>query len=49
MSKVQRLVLLAPAFGFLSHWLPKLGDEAVQHWQQEKYLMVYHCGEELEQ
>ncbi|BAZ52380.1 hypothetical protein NIES4103_50410 [Nostoc sp. NIES-4103] len=43
--QVQRLVLLAPAFGFLSHWLPKLGDEQVQRWQQEKYLMVYHYGE----
>ncbi|QKQ74315.1 YqiA/YcfP family alpha/beta fold hydrolase [Nostoc sp. TCL240-02] len=44
--QVERLVLLAPAFGFLSHWLPKLGDEEVQHWQQEKYIMVYHYGEE---
>ncbi len=44
--QVQRLVLLAPAFGFLSHWLPKLGDEEVQRWQQEKYIMVYHYGEE---
>jgi uncharacterized protein len=43
--QVQRLVLLAPAFGFLSHWLPKLGDEQVQRWQQEKYLMVYHYGQ----
>jgi uncharacterized protein len=43
--QVQRLVLLAPAFGFLSHWLPKLGDETVQRWQQEKYLMVHHYGE----
>lgn len=43
--QVQRLVLLAPAFGFLSHWLPKLGDEQVQRWQQEKYLKVYHYGE----
>lgn len=43
--QVQRLVLLAPAFGFLSHWLPKLGDEKVQRWQQEKYFQVYHYGE----
>ncbi|WP_138498563.1 YqiA/YcfP family alpha/beta fold hydrolase [Nostoc sp. PA-18-2419] len=43
--QVQRLVLLAPAFGFLSHWLVKLTDEEIQHWQQEKYLMVYHHGE----
>ncbi|MEH1930987.1 YqiA/YcfP family alpha/beta fold hydrolase [Nostoc sp.] len=44
--QVQRLVLLAPAFGFLSHWLPKLGNEQIQGWQQEKYIMVYHYGEE---
>lgn len=45
-AQVQRLVLLAPAFGFLSHWLTKLGDETLQRWQKEKYLMVYHYGEE---
>ncbi|MEH2161532.1 MAG: YqiA/YcfP family alpha/beta fold hydrolase [Nostoc sp.] len=43
--QIQRLVLLAPAFGFLSHWLPKLGDQEVQRWQQEKSIMVYHYGE----
>jgi uncharacterized protein len=47
--QVQRLVLLAPAFGFLSHWLSKLGDETIQRWQKEKYLMVYHYGEEEKQ
>ncbi|MBD2597998.1 alpha/beta fold hydrolase [Nostoc spongiaeforme FACHB-130] len=44
-EQVERLILLAPAFGFLSHWLPKLGDEAMKRWQQEKYLMIYHYGE----
>ncbi|AUT00839.1 esterase [Nostoc sp. CENA543] len=43
--QVERLVLLAPAFGFLSHWLTKLGEETIQRWQQEKFLMVYHYGE----
>jgi uncharacterized protein len=43
-QQVQRLVLLAPAFGFLSHWLPQLGDEQLARWLQEKYLMVYHYG-----
>ncbi len=43
--QVQRLVLLAPAFEFLLHWLPKLGDETLQHWQREKYLLVDHYGE----
>jgi hypothetical protein len=44
-SQVDRLVLLAPAFGFLSHWLPKLGTEQVQRWQSEQYLSVYHYSE----
>lgn len=41
----QKLVLLAPAFQFLSHWLPKLGEETMQRWQTEGYLSVYHYGE----
>ncbi len=44
-SQVQRLVLLAPAFGFLSHWLPKLGEEQLREWQASGYLSVYHYGE----
>jgi predicted esterase YcpF (UPF0227 family) len=43
--QVQRLVLLAPAFEFLAHWLAKLGAEQVQQWQAEQYLSVYHYGE----
>lgn len=43
--QVQRLVLLAPAFGFLSHWLTKLGDKEIQRWQQEQYLMIHHYGQ----
>ena len=42
--QVQRLVLLAPAFEFLAHWLPQLGAKLKQ-WQDEQYLMVYHYGE----
>lgn len=44
-SQVQRLVLLAPAFQFLDHWLPQLGVAQVERWQQEQYLPVYHYGE----
>lgn len=44
--QVQRLILLAPAFGFLSHWLPKLGTEQLQLWKQKNSLMVYHYGEQ---
>ena len=43
--QVKHLVLLAPAFEFLSHWLPQLGTEKLQQWQKEKYLSVYHYGE----
>ena len=43
---VKKIVLLAPAFDFLSHWLPMLGQQQLQKWQSEKYLPVYHYGEE---
>jgi pimeloyl-ACP methyl ester carboxylesterase len=42
---VQRLVLLAPAFGFLGHWLPRLGTEAVESWQRTGQMPVFHYGE----
>ena len=43
---VQRLVLLAPAFGFLDYWLPQLGEAQLQQWQESGYLPVYHYREE---
>lgn len=43
--KLQKLVLLAPAFGFLEHWLPKLGDVQLERWRREGTLSVYHYGE----
>lgn len=42
---VERLILLAPAFGFLGHWLPRLGAEAVETWQRTGLLPVFHYGE----
>ena len=44
--QVARLVLLAPAFEFLTHWLPKLGDKRLHEWQSGTPLMVYHYGAE---
>jgi hypothetical protein len=43
--QVTRLVLLAPAFQFLAHWLPQLGDQ-VQRWQASQWLSIYHYGEQ---
>lgn len=44
-ESVERLVLLAPAFQFLSHWLPTLGARSRQQWQATGYLPIYHYGE----
>ncbi|MGC1394612.1 MAG: YqiA/YcfP family alpha/beta fold hydrolase, partial [Coleofasciculaceae cyanobacterium] len=43
--QVQKLILLAPAFGFLDHWLPKLGDVQLREWQQSGSIPVYHYCE----
>jgi predicted esterase YcpF (UPF0227 family) len=39
---VERLVLLAPAFDFPYHWLPKIGDRALSSWKNTGYLPLYH-------
>lgn len=44
--QVQQLVLLAPAFGFLDHWLPRLGTAQVKQWQDDRYLSVYHYAQQ---
>lgn len=44
-SQVKRVVLLAPAFEFLTHWRAKLTEEQMQRWEKEKYLSVYHYGQ----
>lgn len=40
--QIEQMVLLAPAFNFLSHWLPKLGEDQVKQWQQQGEWPVYH-------
>lgn len=40
--QIKQLVLLAPAFQFLSHWQP--GAEQMQHWRNTGTLSVYHYG-----
>ncbi|MCT7978090.1 YqiA/YcfP family alpha/beta fold hydrolase [Laspinema olomoucense] len=46
--QVDRLVLLAPAFEFLSHWMVSLGLKQMEFWQEEGYLPIYHYGEKRE-
>ena len=40
--QVEKLVLLAPAFDFLNHWLPKIGDRQLTSWENTYYLPIYH-------
>ena len=44
--QVEKLVLIAPAFGFVEHWLPKLKPEELAAWQNSGYLPIYHYGEQ---
>ena len=41
----QKLVLLAPAFTFLSLWLSALGETTVTNWRSQRFFPVYHYGE----
>jgi uncharacterized protein len=40
--QVEKLVLLAPAFDFLNHWLPKIGDRQLNLWKNTYHLPIYH-------
>lgn len=42
--EVERLLLLAPAFGFARRWSETLGPE-LGRWKQNGYRMVYHYAE----
>lgn len=44
--QIQQLVLLAPAFQFLNHWLPKIGHTQLRQWQDVGEMAVYHYGEQ---
>ncbi|MEA5449516.1 YqiA/YcfP family alpha/beta fold hydrolase [Leptolyngbya sp. CCNP1308] len=45
-DRIEKLVLLAPAFQFLAQWLPRLGPEAIAAWRTEGTLSVYHYTEQ---
>ena len=41
---VDRLILMAPAFGFAPRWKEQLGPEAVESWRETGKLSVFHYG-----
>lgn len=44
--QVVKLVLLAPAFDFLTHWVPRLGQDQLDRWRQDGLLPVFHYREQ---
>jgi pimeloyl-ACP methyl ester carboxylesterase len=42
---VERMVLLAPAFGFARRWAEGLGSEAVGKWRETGSISVFHFGD----
>ena len=45
-AAVERLVLLAPAFGFANRWPETLGAEVVEKWRSAGYRDVYHYAQQ---
>jgi pimeloyl-ACP methyl ester carboxylesterase len=43
--KVQKLVLMAPAFSFASRWPETLGEPAMEQWKRTNALEVFHYSE----
>lgn len=43
--EVERLVLMAPAFGFASRWREMQGPEAIARWKESGWLEVFHYGD----
>src|SRR5579862_6177329 len=44
--EVDRLVLLAPAFGFASRWIEMQGPEKIALWRDSEWLEVFHYGDQ---
>jgi len=46
---VDRLVLIAPAFGFLMRWRARLSIKEIEQWKREGSIPIYHYGSKTEQ
>ncbi len=44
-QQVEKIILLAPAFGFPQSWYAKLKPEQIKQWRESNALPVYHYGE----
>ncbi len=46
--QIKQLILLAPAFGFFSHWLNSLDQNILEQWKSKGDLPIYHYGAKQE-
>ncbi|MCC6365452.1 MAG: alpha/beta fold hydrolase [Bryobacterales bacterium] len=46
--ETQRIVLMAPGFGFARRWPEGLGAEVMKEWERTGWLPVFHYGEKAE-
>jgi pimeloyl-ACP methyl ester carboxylesterase len=44
-AEVERVVLMAPAFGFARRWAATLGNDKLAEWRRKGFLEMYHYGE----
>ncbi|MBD1845157.1 alpha/beta fold hydrolase [Cyanobacteria bacterium FACHB-63] len=43
-EQIDRVVLLAPAFNYLNHWLPTFGSSELERWRSGVPILIYHYG-----
>lgn len=43
---VDRIILLAPAFNYLEHWLPRFDPKELEKWRSGNPLSIYHYGDQ---
>lgn len=44
-AEVERLILMAPAFGFARRWTSTLGADTLAQWRRTGFMEMYHYGE----
>jgi pimeloyl-ACP methyl ester carboxylesterase len=44
-SQVEKVIMLAPAFGFYDLWQAEMGKEKFQEWRENRTISIFHYGE----
>jgi pimeloyl-ACP methyl ester carboxylesterase len=47
-EQIECVIALAPAFDFAARWRLRMGEEAMEKWEQAGKLEIYHYGEKRE-